>query len=805
MRILFVVHQFFPSFHTGSERLTLDTAKQIQRMGHFVSVLTYEPNPPIEKSNELSEKQKTTKNQEFVKLDQYLMKKEYQYETVPVIAFKYAKHTLGFRIFDPNMEKHMIDVVKNFDIVHFTHPMFFCSALKACKKHGVPTVFTASDTWLLSPRSLVTSNFQLCNGPEEGKKCMRDCYYDKEVLTRYKEAKWFFDNVDRVFASSEFGQRTFHQNGWKRDMEVIHYSRDYTYVKPVGDPKEITFGFIGSLIWHKGPDVLIKAFRKVQNEKIKLKIFGRGDERDPYLKDIREFAKGDNRIEFCGTFDHSELPKLMEQLSVIVVPSSYKDNYPLVTQEAMAYEKPLIGSRNGGIPEVIEDGVNGFLFDPGNVDQLADIITSISENPEKIKELKKGIKPPPRIESEALRYENVYRELLSSPNKEKTQSEILPIRNDYKTKSFGEAKKRILFFSHNLNLEGATRWVYFLSLELKKFGYDITVVSPIDGDLREYYKKEKIDIFVDPIFQNNSEIDQEFLKKFDLVFLNTIVNSIFVQTLKKIGIPAIMLIHESDRDVYMSEGIQESPFKLADRVVFSAEATRGVYSDLETNKNFRTIPTALDFDAIELFKSKNNKIDIRNKHGFNTDDKIVTIVGTIIPRKGQLHFVEAAINLLNKNSENLHFVMVGAIETDYMREIREKIKHSKHQDHIHEFPVSEPFDFFMMSDIFVCTSFVESFPNVIMEAMAFELPIVSSDVFGIPEQIQDGTHGLLVKPGNSKVLGEKIEFLLNHPELAKKYAERSYERIKSEITMKRAIKSYDSLIKEIISRKISLS
>ena len=167
MKILFVVHQFFPLFHTGSERLTLDTAKQIQRMGNYVTVLTYEPNPPIEgnKTNN-QEKEKQT---DFVKLDKNLMKKEYQYETVPVIAFKYTKHTLGFRIFDPNMEKHMYDVVKNFDVVHFTHPMFFCSALKACKKLGIPTVLTTSDTWLLSPRSLVTSDFQLCNGPEEGK------------------------------------------------------------------------------------------------------------------------------------------------------------------------------------------------------------------------------------------------------------------------------------------------------------------------------------------------------------------------------------------------------------------------------------------------------------------------------------------------------------------------------------------------------------------------------------------------------------------------------------------------------------
>jgi len=155
MKILYVVHQFFPLFHTGSERLTLDTAKQMQRMGNFVTVLTYAPNPPIEKT----QSQSTKADEGFEQLDKFLMKKEYQFGTIPVIAIKYTKHTLGFEIFDPNMEKQMSEIVKKFDLIHFTHPMFFCSALKACKKLGIPTVLTISDTWLLSPSSFSFSLF----------------------------------------------------------------------------------------------------------------------------------------------------------------------------------------------------------------------------------------------------------------------------------------------------------------------------------------------------------------------------------------------------------------------------------------------------------------------------------------------------------------------------------------------------------------------------------------------------------------------------------------------------------------------
>jgi len=524
MKILYIVHQFFPLFHTGSERLTLDTAKQIQRVGHFVSVLTYEPNLPL---GGLTKKSTNNFPHDFKKLDKHLMKKEYQVETIPVIAFKYTKPTLGFRIFDPNMEKHMYDIVKKFDLVHFSHPMFFCSALKACKKLGIPTVLTLSDMWLLSPRSLVTSDFELCDGPKEGKKCMKDCYYDEDILTRYKDAKFFFDNVDRVFASSYFGRRTFLENGWKRKMDVIHYSRDYSNVRLEGKPKETVFGFMGSLIWHKGPDVLINAFKKVNNEKIKLKIYGRGDKRSSYFKDLKNFAKDDKRIEFCGTFDHADLPKIMKGLSVVVVPSSYKDNFPLVMYESLAHKKPMIGSNNGGIPEAVKDGINGYLFEPGNVNELAKIIYRLSENPEEIKRLEEGIKPPPRIEAEALQYENIYQDLVNRYTDRKKSIQTSSVEGPDTTQSLQKGNYNLLFVTHNLNLEGAPRWVYFLAIGLKKEGYHITVVSPLDGALRELYHKENIEVVIDPKFQSDQATDARFFQQFDLVFLNTIVNSIF--------------------------------------------------------------------------------------------------------------------------------------------------------------------------------------------------------------------------------------------------------------------------------------
>jgi len=160
--------------------------------------------------------------------------------------------------------------------------------------------------------------------------------------------------------------------------------------------------------------VLLDAFKKVKKENIKLKIYGKGVERDFYPKRIQKMIKKDKRVEFCGTFEYEKLPQVMSELSTIIIPSVYLEIFPLVMQLSLAYKKPVIASNIGGLPEVIHEKENGFLFEVGNTKQLAKIISDISEKPEILSNLKQNIKPPPSIEEECLVYENTYRELLIS-------------------------------------------------------------------------------------------------------------------------------------------------------------------------------------------------------------------------------------------------------------------------------------------------------------------------------------------------------------------------------------------------------
>jgi len=264
----------------------------------------------------------------------------------------------------------------------------------------------------------LTSKKELCCGPDEGKNCKYLCYYGDEIDTRYSDTKYFFDNIDVVVSGSNFMRHLYFENGWTRKILLNTFSVDYSFVKNIISEKndKIVFCFIGTLSWHKGPHVLINAFLKIKNENIELKIYGRGDEKNPYIHYLEDLVENDNRIEFCGTFDYSELPQIMKNVSCVVIPSSYVENYPLVMQMAFAYRKPVIASKIGGIPEVIQDGVNGYLFDVGQVSELSKIIYNISENPSVLHQIRDTITIPPSVETEAFNYEQIYKNLLDSKN-----------------------------------------------------------------------------------------------------------------------------------------------------------------------------------------------------------------------------------------------------------------------------------------------------------------------------------------------------------------------------------------------------
>lgn len=363
-------------------------------------------------------------------------------------------------------------------------------------------------------------------------------------------------------------------------------------------------------------------------------------------------------------------------------------------------------------------------------------------------------------------------------------------------------KLKVLLITHNLNLGGAPIVAYeFAKHFVTQGGYQVSLISPEDGPLRERYEALNIPIHIlhdFPLLQETNAAElQSYLKSlgdlidvrsFDLVVCNTLTTFWGLEMARMFNVPSIWHIHESTRievyNVFFEKSVRPllcSCFMNANRVVFQAEATRRLFHDIEARGNFCTIPGGVPLERINAFRASHGKKRMRAKYGIDENCTVVTLIGTTCERKGQHVFLEA-IQELEKEYPNglpddLVFIMVGAIKgpyLDFLHERREELGLGK----VRIFDeTKEIYDFYVLSDIFVCASFEESFPMVVLLAMAFELKIVSTNVFGIPEIISDGQDGRLVKPGNPTALGNAIYICLNNPELSDRMARNAYAKV----------------------------
>jgi len=143
------------------------------------------------------------------------------------------------------------------------------------------------------------------------------------------------------------------------------------------------FLYLGRLSPEKGIPDLIEAVRRTPGAR--LKITGRGAQED----EIRRLADrdGDGRIELTGHMSGDSLADATRGALAVVVPSIWYENLPFAVSEAFAYGKPVIGSRIGGIPEMIRHGETGWLFEPGDVDGLAACLAEALEDPARVERM----------------------------------------------------------------------------------------------------------------------------------------------------------------------------------------------------------------------------------------------------------------------------------------------------------------------------------------------------------------------------------------------------------------------------------
>ena len=128
---------------------------------------------------------------------------------------------------------------------------------------------------------------------------------------------------------------------------------------------------------------------------------------------LKKLARNSDKIEFLGEYKYEEMADILDGIDVLVVPSVWWENSPLILLRALAHNVPVIVSNLGGMTEVIKDGENGFSFEAGNAESLAEVLRKLGDNPTILNKIKSKIQHPPRIEEEAFEYEKVYLSLIA--------------------------------------------------------------------------------------------------------------------------------------------------------------------------------------------------------------------------------------------------------------------------------------------------------------------------------------------------------------------------------------------------------
>jgi glycosyltransferase involved in cell wall biosynthesis len=164
-----------------------------------------------------------------------------------------------------------------------------------------------------------------------------------------------------------------------RRVEVVPNGVDLETFHPAGDwPADGGYIlFVGRLVPQKGVTFLLQALSVVLQRCPNTRLIVAGDgELDLFLKRIARYLGIPHRVTFLDWTTGQDLVALYQQAKFVVVPSCYEP-FGIVALEAMACARPVIASRTGGLVEIVDDGVNGFLVDVGDHLQLAQRMVSL--------------------------------------------------------------------------------------------------------------------------------------------------------------------------------------------------------------------------------------------------------------------------------------------------------------------------------------------------------------------------------------------------------------------------------------------
>jgi glycosyltransferase involved in cell wall biosynthesis len=428
MKVLLVCAGYLPGNIGGIELHVHHVAKELKRQGNDVLVFTRDYAPGRK---------------------QYALERSV-YDTVSVarMNYKFADCNSFEMIYsNPTVARVFREVFQEFnpDIVHVHHLSGLTTDIvHLVKEAGVPVVMTLHDFWMGCPRGQrITAALVPC--PEiildRCLPCLRELWpaffqggretasktegeeQDHAALENYHaHIHSVLQACNRLLVPSPFTKSVYVRYGMpESSITVVENGLDHELFKKMSHVRSsmTRFGYIGSILPSKGVHILIEAFKLIGGSDLSLHIWG---EVLPFHKDtnyghrLAVLTKGwESSIQFHGRYENQDLPEILSNLDVLVVPSIWYETFSLTLREGFLAGVPVIASNYGAMADAIEDGETGLLFNVGDCVDLSEKMKLLLENASLRRKLIDSPKPVATISENVAALKRIYREVSGLP------------------------------------------------------------------------------------------------------------------------------------------------------------------------------------------------------------------------------------------------------------------------------------------------------------------------------------------------------------------------------------------------------
>ena len=454
--VLMVSHAFLPHSSGGVEVCTADSAIALQKRGHEVRIfhrVDRRDRPEYEvNEGEWEGLHVITINNTFAQVRNF----EMTYRN-PAVEQAFAAH----------LEAVQPDLIH---FQHLT--CLSTGLVQVARNHNIPSVLTLHDYWFVCQRGqMLQPDLTLCAEPEDRKcaRCLAPFIHPwlrpnhramsvaaqlPSVLLR--PAARLFGRLSSMLALAgdqrraveDVRKRTRHVHHVMQDADLLltpsHFHRDQ-FVRFGVDPTHVEtltnglrteafghrqqtpdrpsggvrFFFIGTVMPPKGVHLLLEAFSGLQQAHIglagigddwaTLDIYGASVPYGSYPNYAQELqAQAGSRVRFHGEYLNTQVADILAHADVVVVPSIWYETFSMVVHEAFLAHVPVIAPRLGALGEFVEDGINGLLFEPRNVQDLRAKMQRMIDDPDLRQRLAQRPGPVKTVDQQAEELEVIY-------------------------------------------------------------------------------------------------------------------------------------------------------------------------------------------------------------------------------------------------------------------------------------------------------------------------------------------------------------------------------------------------------------